>query len=326
MFRFPPISFAIPLLILLAACAREPASEQIRLSGTVEARESDLAFQVPGRIVRLLADEGARVEAGQVIAELDPRDYELALQRARAEADVARQALAALEAGTRAQEIRVAEATAARADSELRFARAEEARIAKLMPDNLASRQQLDQARLQVQVAESALQQATETLKLLREGPRAEDIARARAELAVREAVVENAEQQLRYVKLHSPAAGVLSVRLAEAGEVVGAGQPVLRLAELDAPWVRAWLNETDLARVRHGQAAEVRVDAYPDTVFHGRLSFVSPQAEFTPKTVETRELRVDLVYRIKVEVDDAAGRFKVGMPADVLLQPEPAP
>jgi len=110
--------------------------------------------------VRLLADEGARVEAGQVVAELDPRDYELALQRSRAEADAVRQALAALEAGTREQEIRVAEATAARADSELRFARAEQARIAKLMPDNLASRQQLDQARLQVQVAASALQQA----------------------------------------------------------------------------------------------------------------------------------------------------------------------
>jgi len=313
-------------LLAVAGCTPEPERDGIQLSGTVEARESDLAFQVPGRIVRLLADEGATVETGQVIAELDPRDYELALQRARAEADVARQALAALEAGTREQEIRVAEATVARAGSELRFASAEEARVAKLVPNRLASQQQLDQARLQQQVAQSALNQATETLKLLREGPRAEDIARARAELAARQAVVANAEQQLQYVRLESPASGVLSVRLAEAGEVVGAGQPVLRLAELDRPWVRAWLNETDLARVRHGQEAEVRVDAWPDTVFHGRLSFVAPQAEFTPKTVETRELRVDLVYRIKVDVDDAAGRFKVGMPADVLLAPEPAP
>ena len=321
--RVATLGFA---LLVLAGCTHDPESEQIRLSGTVEARESDLAFQVPGRIVRLLADEGATVEAGQVIAELDPRDYELALQRARAEADVTKQALAALEAGTREQEIRVAEATVARSESELRFAGAEEARVVKLVPRHLASQQQLDQARLQRQVAESALKQATETLKLLREGPRAEDIARARAELAARQAVVENAEQQLRYVRLKSPASGVLSVRLAESGEVVGAGQPVLRLAELDKPWVRAWLNEQDLARVRHGQAAEVRVDAYPDRVFQGHLSFVSPQAEFTPKTVETRELRVDLVYRIKIDVDDAAGRFKVGMPADVLLQPQAAP
>src|SRR5262249_45241329 len=159
----------------------------------------------------------------------------------------------------------------------------------------LASQQQLDQVRLQQAVTESRVKQANETLKLLREGPRAEDIERARAELAARKSMVENAEQQLQYVQLKSPAGGVLSVGLAEAGEVVAAGKPVLRLAELEKPWVRAWLNEKDLARVKHGQAAEVRVDAYPDTVFHGHLSFVSPQAEFTPKTVETRELRVDL-------------------------------
>ena len=318
----------VPLVaaLVLAACTKESDSDLIRLSGTVEARESDLAFQVSGRIVKLLSDEGATVEAGQVIAELDPRDYELALARARAEADVAAQALAALEAGTRKQEIQVAEATVAQAESELRFARAEVARVAKLVPDKLASQQQLDRTRLQQAVAESALKQTSENLKLLREGPRAEDIERARAELAARKAIVENAEQQIEYVQLKTPAAGVLSVRLAEAGEVVAAGKPVLRLAELDKPWVRAWLNEKDLARVRHGQAAEVRVDAYPDTVFHGRLSFVSPQAEFTPKTVETRELRVDLVYRVKIDVDDAGGRFKVGMPADVEMKPEAAP
>jgi HlyD family secretion protein len=325
--RAPVRPLAVLLLLALAAgCSPPPAGDRIVLSGTVEARESDLAFQVPGRIEKLLADEGATVEAGQVVAEIDPRDYELALQRARAEAESSAQALAVLEAGTRAQEVRVAEATVARAESELRFARAELARVAKLVPAKLASQQQLDQVRLQQQLAEAALRQGNETLALLREGPRAEDIARARAELAVRRAVVETAERQLGYVQLRSPAAGVLSVRLAEVGEVVAAGTPVLRLAELEKPWVRAYLSSTDLARVRHGQAAEVRVDAFPETVFHGRLSFVAPQAEFTPKTVETRELRVDLVYRIKVEVDDSGGRFKVGMPADVVLVPGPAP
>ena len=311
---------------LLSACTPAPPTDAIRLSGTVEARESDLGFQVPGRIVRLLADEGASVEAGQVIAEIDPRDYELALQRARAEADAATQALAVLEAGTRSQEIRVAEASVARAESELRFARAEVSRVAKLVPGKLASQQQLDQARLQQQVAEAASRQATETLALLREGPRIQEIERARAELAVRRAVVETAQQQLTYVQLRSPAAGVLSTRLAEVGEVVAAGTPVLRLAELDRPWIRAYLPEPDLARVKHGQQAEIRVDAWPDSVFHGTLGFVSPQAEFTPRTVETRELRVDLVYRIKIDVEDSGGRFKVGMPADVVLAPAAAP
>jgi HlyD family secretion protein len=117
-----------------------------------------------------------------------------------------------------------------------------------------------------------------------------------------------------------------VSVRLAEAGQVVAAGQPVLRVAELTRPWVRAYLAQADLPRVQLGQPVEVRVDGLPGQVLHGRLSFISPQAEFTPKTVETKALRVDLVYRVKVDVADERGLLKIGMPADVVIAPAPAP
>jgi HlyD family secretion protein len=317
---------SIPALaVQLAACGGGTDSNTIELSGTVDAREAGLAFQVAGRIARLHADEGDSVSSGDVIAELDARDYELALQRARAEADAAAQALAALKAGTREQELRVAEAAVRRAQSERDYARSEFERIRQLIPKQLAAQQQLDQTRLQYKVAAAALEQAEQNLRLLREGPRKEDIDQAAAALAARQAAVETAQQQLEYVRLLSPADGVLSVRLAEPGEVVAAGTPVLRLAELERPWVRAYLNEDDLARVRLGQEAEVRVDGLPDKVFKGRLTFISPQSEFTPKTVETRELRVDLVYRIKVEVDNPDGLLKIGMPADVRLQAQPA-
>ncbi|KPK38881.1 MAG: hypothetical protein AMJ69_07260, partial [Gammaproteobacteria bacterium SG8_47] len=122
---------------------------------------------------------------------------------------------------------------------------------------------------------------------------------------------------------LASPVAGIVSVRLAEAGQVLAMGQPVLRITELSVPWIRAYLRETDLPRVKLGQPVTVRVDGLPDKAFTGRLSFISPQAEFTPKTVETRELRVDLVYRIKVEVANPDGLLKVGMPADLTLEPQ---
>jgi len=114
----------------------------------------------------------------------------------------------------------------------------------------------------------------------------------------------------------------VVSVRLADSGQNVTAGQAVLRLAELAKPWVRVYLGEKDLPRVRLGQGAEISVDGLPGRTFKGRLSFISPEAEFAPKTVETRALRVDLVYRAKVDVEDAAGLLKIGMPADVHLQP----
>ena len=295
--------------------------ERIELSGTVEAREVDLAFQVSGRIAGLAVDEGDAVQAEQTVATLDARDYELALRAATAQMDAAQAALAALRAGTRIQELRVAEAQLAKAQADLDYARVEFKRIAELVARKLAPQEQLDQLQQRQNVALAGVEQARQMLALLREGPRQEEIDRAAAELRARQAAVETARQQLAYVQLHSPVTGVVSVRLVETGEVVAAGKPVLRVAELSQPWVRAYLNEADLPRVRLGQPAEVRVDGLPGKVWPGRLAFIAPDAEFTPKTVETRALRVDLVYRVKIEVENPSGALKLGQPADVLLK-----
>lgn len=318
----------LPVLLLcfaMAGCdgsgSQDDAGERISLAGTLEARERDVGFQVGGRIAALHVDEGSQVGEGQLIAELAPTDYELSLQRAQADADAARQALAALEAGTRPLELKVAEARVASARAELDFAQAEEQRIARLLGQSMASQEQLDEVRLRRNVAAAGVAQAEEQLALLREGPRAEDVARAQAQYSASKATLALAEQRLDYTRLRSPADGVVSVRLAEAGQVVAAGQPVFRISDLSTPWVRAYLREGDLPRVTLGQAVEVRVDGLPDQVFEGRLSFISPQAEFTPKTVETRALRVDLVYRVKVDVANDAGLLKIGMPADLSLE-----
>jgi HlyD family secretion protein len=296
-------------------------TERIELSGTVEAREVDLAFQVGGRIAELRVDEGDAVKPEQWVAELDARDYELALRNAIAQMEAAHAALAALRAGTRIQELRVAEAQLAKAQADLDYARVEFKRVADLVSKKLAPEDQLDQSRQRQNVALAGVEQARQNLALLREGPRQEDIDQAAATLRARQAAVETARQQRGYVQLRSPVAGVVSVRLAEAGEVVSPGKAVLRVAELGRPWVRAYLNETDLARVRLGQSAEVRVDGLPGKVLAGRLAFIAPDAEFTPKTVETRALRVDLVYRVKIEVDNSDGALKLGQPADVVLK-----
>jgi HlyD family secretion protein len=293
-------------------------TELIELSGTVEAREIDLAFQVTGRIVALKVDEGDTVQAEQLAAALDDHDYQLALRNAVAQMEAGQAALAALQAGSRVQELRVAEAQLAKAQADFDYARVEYQRIAGLIPRKLVAMEQLDQAKLQQEVARTGVEQARQHLALVREGPRQEDIDRVAAELRARQALVEIAQRQLDYAQLRSPVAGMVSVRLAEAGEVVAAGKPVVRIVELNRPWVRAYLNETDLPRVRLGQATEVRADGLPGQVLKGRLAFISPEAEFTPKTVETRALRVDLVYRVKVEVDNPNGALKLGMPADV--------
>jgi HlyD family secretion protein len=310
----------------LVACDRiwEPGTERgiLALSGTVDAHEVDLSFQVAGRILRLNTDEGRKVQASEVVAELDPKDYDLALKRARAQEHSAQKALAALKAGSRVQDIRSAEAGLAQAEADLRFANLEVKRNTDLVAKHFVSPEALDRVTDQAAAAAAKLEQARQTLSLLREGARKEDIERAEADYGAAQAAASTAAQQLDYVKLASPVAGVVSVRLAERGQVVAAGQGVFRVAELDRPWVRAYLGEKDLTRVTLGQKAEVRVDGLPGKVFIGRLSFISPESEFTPKTVETKALRVDLVYRVKVDVDNAEGQLKIGMPADVRFVP----
>jgi len=295
----------------------------ILLSGTVDAHEVDLSFQVGGRILRLDTDEGRPVKVGETLAELDPRDLELALARARAQAASAEKALAVLKAGSRMQDIQAAEAALRQAEADLRFASAQQERTAKLVADHFAPPQQLDTANDQVDVATAKVEQARQNLSLLREGPRKEDIERAGADLDAAKASAATAEQQLDYARLTSTVAGIVSVRLAEQGQNVTAGQPVFRIAELDRPWVRVYLDEKELSQVKLGEPAQIVVDGLPGKVFSGHLSFISPEAEFTPKTVETRALRVDLVYRAKIDVDSEAAQLKIGMPADVRLAVE---
>jgi HlyD family secretion protein len=317
--------------LLLAGCQwpwqKAPADAPLALSGTVDARQVDVAFQVPGRIARLAADEGDAVQAGQALAELDAADYRLAARRAEAQAAAAAQVLAALRAGARPQELRSAQAAVEQAQADARFARQEVVRTQQLVDQKFVAPQQMDRVRSAADAASARLEQARQAQALLRAGARREDLERAEAELRAATAARETAQRQLGYVRVTSPVAGVVGVRLAEAGQVLGAGQPVLRIAELGRPWVRIYLAEADLPRVRLGQPAQVRVDGVPGRVFTGRLAFIAPQAEFTPKTVETKALRVDLVYRAKVEVDDAGGLLKIGMPADVSLplqRPQP--
>ena len=277
----------LPLLIL-AGCSkpwgRSGNDNPIRLSGTIEARDADLSFQVGGRIATMPANEGAAVKKGDVVATLDDSDYKLGLRRAQAEYAAAR-------------------ATVVQAKAHLKLTTSELNRLIPLADKELVSPQQLEEAQTSNESA-------------------AADLERANAQVKVTAAALNTAQHQLDYVQLTAPNDGIISSRLAEIGEVVPAGKPVFSLAETSRPWIRAYINETDLSRVRIGQEAEVRVDGLPDKVFKGRLSFISPKAEFTPKTVETQALRVDLVYRVRVEVDNPEGILKIGMPADVKLLP----
>jgi HlyD family secretion protein len=306
------VATAAGLSVLLPVFPVRSAADRVLLvSGNIEAHESVLAFKaVQSRIEELPFDEGQWVEAGTLLARLDAADYRQQVAIDEAVLRMRRAALASAEQGMEAARNTV---LADVADQEQRVLNRR--RIGALWEEGIVSRDEFDRV-------ETALKQSDAVLQR----DRALSVARAH-DVEVARANVRAAREQLRlarillgYTVLHAPFAGVILVRQAERGEVMLPGTPVVTLADLDHVWLRAYVRETDLGRIRWGQTATIRTDTYPDRSYAGRISFISSQAEFTPKSVETHTERVTLVYRIRIDVENPAHELKPGMPADATI------
>ncbi len=319
----------IPFFILFAAAvaagiyfyprltAKSEAANEIVLSGNIEAHESLVSFKVQGRIVDLPFDEGQSVESGALLARLDDADY---LQRVRideAGVRVRRSNLSLVLAGTREQEIKAAQQTMLDAQADLQQKKLDYDRALRLFSEDAVSAQDRDLADTARKRAQANYEAAQQRYSQAVEGSRKEDIAIARANLKEADANLGMSRVNLDYTVLRAPYAGVITVRQAELGEVVVPGTPVVSLADLDHIWLRAYVAEPDLGRIRWGQDASVTTDTYPGKKYHGRISFIASDAEFTPKSVQTYKERVTLVYRIKIDIDNPNHELKPGMPAD---------
>ena len=353
---------------------------RILVSGNLELTLVDISFKTAGRLIERTVDEGNWVKKGQLIARLD--EAQLQQQRARDQAQVssaesnykqletsiqyqeatlesdiaARRAdlnqmqakLDALLAGSRNQDIQQNEAAVTDAKAQLELARQDWTRAQTLFKNEDISTQQFDQYRMKVDSSAAVLRQAEERLSLVKEGPRKEDIAAARAEVAHAQAALRNAEAnrlelqrkqqelaarkaeivrsraqvgmtetQIQDTVVTTPIDGVVLMKSAETGEVLAAGTTVVTIGDLDHPWLRAYINETDLGRVKLGQKVKLTTDSFPGKVYSGTISFISSEAEFTPKQIQTKEERVKLVYRIKIDVDNSSHELKNNMPVD---------
>lgn len=303
---------------------RSSATNELVLYGNVDLRQADIAFNDSGRIAAMLAQEGDTVKQGQVLARLDTS--RLTPQIAQAEAQVAGQKAAVdkLHNGSRPEEIAQAKASvdAARADAD--NARAQNQRLTSLAasPGGRASvtERDIDSAKAALDSAEARLAVSQRALELIVAGPRAEDIAQAEAQLKATEAQLALLKQQLKDADLLAPVAGVVRSRLMEPGEITSPQRPVFSLAMVDPKWVRAYASELDLVRLGSGMHASVTVDGLPGHRFDGWIGFISPVAEFTPKSVQTEELRTSLVYEVRVFVKDEENTLRLGMPATVRL------
>ena len=307
--------------VLLWLYWQPSASRGPVLYGNVDQRQVELAFIDSERIEAVLVQEGMEVAPGQTLARLETRRLRDGIAVAEAQAAAAEAALTRLKNGTRPEEIDQARAAVASAEAETAFAEAQHKRysdIWKRSGGSAVSRQDVDEAVLQLDVARARLVEAQKGLRLAEIGPRREDIAEAESVLLERRRALEELRNRLDDAELKSPARSVVNRRLMEPGDMASPQKAVLSLAVLSPKWVRAYIAETDLGRIRPGMAATVHTDSHPDEDLTGTVGFISSVAEFTPKTVETTELRTSLVYEVRVYVDDLQDRLRLGMPATV--------
>ncbi len=290
-------------------------------SGNVEVTGVDLGFKVPGRVEKLLTDEGRQVAAGGIVAVQDRSELQRQMEAQQAVIDSNGAKLLELQHGSRPQEKRSARALTVSASADLKKAEKDFERAGMLYKNGAISAQQRDTAQRAFEVAAAQHDRTLQNESLVKEGPRVETIKSNEAQVRLARAQLGVYQQQLADMELKSPVKGVVLRKNVEAGETVTAGTPIFTVGDLEHPWVKIYIKEDKLGLVKLGQKGQVTVDTYPGKVFSGTVTYISSEAEFTPKNVQTQEERVKLVFGVKVSVDNPNQELKPGMPADVSIR-----
>lgn len=315
----------VTALVVMMVLRRTPkGSGEIKLSGTIETTVTALSFKLPGRVRERLVDEGQRVAVGQVVARLEDDDVHQELAGREAERAAAQAALAELQAGSRVEEVAQAEAAVVRLRAESHRAGDEYVRSEQLFKREVIAKRDLDLALAARDASAAALREAAERLRQVKAGARSETRQQAQARLKGAEASVSLARTRLTDATLLAPTAGIVLSKNIEAGEQVAPGTPVVTIGKLEEVWIRGYVPEDELPRIKLGQKARVTVDGLKGRVFTGRLDFIAQEAEFTPKNVQTEKERVKLVYRIKILLANPKSELKPGMPADAVIEAMP--
>lgn len=324
------IALAVVALLALAVLGywvfgSDDDESHIVLQGNVDLRQIELPFNDSERIAEVLVEEGSTVKAGQVLARLDTGRLLPRVAQAEARAAAQREVLKKLRNGARPEEVAQARAALAAAQAEAANATSQLQRLRSISDESKGraiSPQDLEAAMAAARMSEAQAESSRKALELTLAGPRQEEIDQAKAQLDAAEADLALLKRQLADAELLAPTDGVIRNRLMEPGELAAPQRPVFAIAITTPKWVRAYLSEVQLSRVALGAPARVTMDSAPNDPLEGKVGFISSTAEFTPKTVQTEELRTSLVYEIRVLVDDPEDRLRLGMPATVTITP----
>ncbi|MDO9528196.1 MAG: efflux RND transporter periplasmic adaptor subunit [Syntrophales bacterium] len=329
------IAFAALILgvgLLVYSGQRKAKLGELYYSGTMEATNSQLAFQVGGRVVNVSVREGESVENGQILAELDQSEYRARHEQASANLDRSAKKLRQLEMvleiyrKTLPAEVARARAVVSSSRDTMEEARKHKKRYDTLFEKNVVSENEWETVKLRYQTAnarlseaEAVLEQAQSNLKKIEATEK--EVEATKADVRAVRAALKITEIQLKYTKLKAPFNGIIASRNIELGEVVMPGREVLTLSDLSTVHLKIFVGETEIGKVKPGQRVEVRVDTFPDKIYKGEVSFISPEGEFTPKIIQTHKERVKLVYLVKVSIPNPDLELKSGMPADAWLR-----
>ena len=305
---------------------------ELFFSGTIETTDANLSFQISGRVAAVNVQEGQSVTQNQVIAELDRAEFQARHDQAKANLNRAQKTKEQLQTAlkisknTLPSEVTRASAVVKSAKDTLQDAEKNYKRFAELFRKGVVTEKERDTVKLIYDVARSRLAEAQSSLNmaegnLSRIESAAQDIATSNAQIDLAQAALAQAEIQLDYTRLKSPLDGVVISRNIEPGETVNPGREVITISDLSRVDLKIFVDETQIGKVKPGQKAEIKVDTFPDKVFEGFVSFISPEGEFTPKIIQTKKERVKLVYLVKISITNPARELKAGMPADALLK-----
>ena len=292
-------------------------AKPVGVTGTIEATQVDVSVKITGRILERLVKEGDRVTRGQVLVRLDDSELAADVRRLDAALRSAQATLRDLQKGARPQEVEDARAAVASAEATRTMTEREYQRTEQLFKQNLIAAQDVDRARQAYEVAKAQERSVRERLGLLLEGSRPDQIDAARWQVTQAESALAQARSRLRETVVVSPIDGVVLRKNLEAGETANPGVPILTLVDPKDVWLRAYVPETEMGQLKVGDTATLRVDAFPNRVFTGRLIEIGAEAEFTPRNVQNKKERVNLVFRIKIQIDNPDGLLKPGLPAD---------